>query len=136
MNEDGGAAVGAAAVVDDSQHFFVGEELVQVFGELLTFQKVGKAKGRTIRGNLIVGELCEIIVGKAFVGSFGDGFNVGIGAEDHDHASELAFIFVEIFLVLDGGANTFALYHAAGAGSPGFRVGEQCDHIGRGHAHV
>ena len=34
LDENGAAAGGAAAVVDDGQNFFVGEELVQIFDEL------------------------------------------------------------------------------------------------------
>src|SRR4029077_13651046 len=60
----------------------------------------------------------------------------GIGAEDHNHASELALIFIEIFLVFDGGANAFALDDAAGAGGPRLGISEKCDHVGRGHANV
>ena len=65
------------------------------------FMKSAKVKA-DVRRDLVVGELGEIVVAEAFVGSFGDGFDFGVSAEDHDHAGELASVFVEVFLVGDG----------------------------------
>ena len=86
--------------------------------------------------NLIVGQLGKIIIAQAFVRRFADRFHFGIRSQDYDHAGKLALVFIEIFFVVDGGANAFALDHAVCAGRPCFRIGEQSSHVGRGHANV
>ena len=123
-------------MVDHGQNFFVGEELVQVLDELLPLHKSGKAEGRMVAGNLVVGELREIVVAEAFEGSLGDRLQVRISAEDNDQAGELSLVFLEVLLVLDVHANAFALHYSVGARGPGFGIDQQRGDIGRGHANV
>src|ERR1700722_4212293 len=136
LDEYRAAASSAAAVVDYGENLFIGEKLIQVLDELLALYEIGKAKAGTIGGNLIICELREIVVAQALVGSLGDWFYFGVSAQDDDQPRELSFVFVEIFFVVDGGANAFALHYAIGAGSPCLRIGEQRNHVGRGHADV
>ena len=62
LNEDGAAAGGAAAVVDDGENFFVGEELIEVFHELAAARDLGHAEGRALAGNLVLGGLGEVVI--------------------------------------------------------------------------
>jgi len=76
-----------------ARNFFVGEELVQVFDELLALDESGKAEGRTV-GDLVIGHLREIVIASALIGSFGDWFHVGVGGRgSRIMPAELAFIF-------------------------------------------
>ena len=136
LDEHGAAAGGAAAVVDDRQNFFVGEKLVEIFGELAAPGDLGHAERRALAGNFVFAGLGEVIVAETLVGSFGDGLHFGVGAEDRNHSRELAAIFVEVFFVFNGDANAFAGDHAVGAGGPGFGIDQERGDVGRHHANV
>ncbi len=62
LNEDGATAGGAAAVVDDGENFFVGEELVEIFLELAAARELGHAEGRALAGDFVLGSLGEVVV--------------------------------------------------------------------------
>jgi hypothetical protein len=136
LNEYGATAGGAAAVVNHGKHFFVGEELVQVFDELAAFRDLCHTKRRTFARNLIFADLGKVIITETLVGSFRDGLHFGFRAQDHDHSCELAAIFVEVFFFFNVGAYAFAADDAVGARGPRFGVHEERNNIGRGHAGV
>ncbi len=104
--------------------------------ELAAARDLRHAEGRTLAGNFIFASLGEVVVGEALVRKFGDGFNFCVGPDDHDHAREFAAILFKVFLLLDVDANALAGDDAVGAGSPGFRVDDERDNVGRGHAGV
>src|ERR1019366_7302465 len=132
LNEYGATAGGAAAVVNHGKHFFVGEELVQVFDELAAFRNLCHTKRRTFARNLIFADLGKVIITETLVWSFRDGLHFGFRAQDHDHSCELAAIFVEVFFFFNVGAYAFAADDAVGARGPRFGVHEERNNIGRG----
>ena len=94
------------------------------------------AKRRALAGNLILARLGKILVGIALVGSFGDGRYFGVGAEDHNHASEFSLVLLKVFLFFNVDADALAGDNAVRARGPGLSVDEKGDDIGRGHANV
>jgi hypothetical protein len=97
-----------AAVVDDGQNFFVGEELVQVFDELLALHKVGMRRGMVAResGSRLLG---EIIVAETFIGSLGDGLHFGVRLPRSQSSRRACLCICRNLFFVNGRANAFAL---------------------------
>ncbi len=83
-----------------------------------------------LAGNLVLGDLGQVVVNKAFKGSLGDRLHFGVGPKDYNHPRQLAFVLVEILLVFDDDAHALALNHAVRARRPGFRVNQQRHDVG------
>ena len=62
LNEYSPTAVSSATVINDCQYFFIREELVQIFNELLPLQEISEGEWRMFTGNLVLANFGEFIV--------------------------------------------------------------------------